>query len=83
MTVVRRRGRRAGCGAEFDEVGLVFLVARCDESVNLLQIRESVSKKKRRTGEWRMSLTSPFNLTFSSSVYGAYHLASLVLPCRF
>ncbi len=30
-----------------------------------------------------MSLTSPFNLTFSSSVYGAYHLASRVLPCRF
>ena len=44
-----------------------------------------VVKEKRRKGNGRNAhvLTSPFNLTFSSSVYGAYHLASRVFPCRF
>lgn len=81
------RTGRGWRGAEFDKVGLVFLVAWCDQAVDLEQRRkEGNSSGRMYVLDYdlvRCLHTSVFNFTFSSSVYGAYHLARRVLPCRF
>lgn len=68
--------------AELDEVGLVLLVSGRYEAVNL---ERTVSEREEHAphggGGWLV--TSPLSLIFSSSLYGAYHLASRVLPLRF
>lgn len=75
--------------AELDEVGLVFLVARRYEAVNLMGSKGSVGRVLSRRGSgkgagvvWDDSRrrTSPLSLIFSSSLYGTYHLARRVLP---
>ena len=74
-------------GAEFDEVGLVFLVPGGDEAVDLLVGGGGWSEYlgcsrlmwECQAGE-ADARTSPLTLTFSSSVYGAYHFARRVLP---
>ncbi len=46
MIVMRRRGRGARCGPELDEVGLVFLVARRDEPVDLCGSESQCASRK-------------------------------------
>jgi hypothetical protein len=53
--------------AELDEVGLVFLVARGDEAVDLLK-RESENVGVVWEGGWKWRFTSPLSLIFSSSL---------------
>lgn len=65
---VRGRGGRTGRGSELDEVGLVFLVARRNESVDLVETRECQYACDNTFSVMSRFLTSPFNLTFSSSV---------------
>lgn len=70
--------------AELDKVGLVFLVAGRYEAVDLVRGKRMSEMEKsalpRKGVGW---FTSPLSLIFSSSLYGAYHLASRVLPLRF
>ena len=66
--------------AKLDKVGLVLLVAGRYEAVDLgLKV---VREGRARVSGGRRMLTSPLSLIFSSSLYGAYHLASRVLPLR-
>jgi len=76
-------------GAEFNEVGLVFLVPGGDKAVDLVvghggeYLVLNWCGRTGRAGEERLAggaRTSPLTLTFSSSVYGAYHFARRVLP---
>ena len=53
--------------AELDEVGLVLLVARGDEAVDLLK-RESENVGVVWEGGWKWRFTSPLSLIFSSSL---------------
>lgn len=54
--------------AELDEVGLVLLVARRDEAVDLERGRVSITcGRTERTGELKGSFTSPLSFIFSSS----------------
>lgn len=67
--------------AELDEVGLVFLVARCYEPVDLVVcVSESADDGHTLILFEQRAPTSPLSLIFSSSLYGTYHLASRVLP---
>ena len=71
--------------AEFDEVGLVFLVPGGNEPVDLVGGGGGRGNKYSDGSRLMWSLiggarTSPLTLTFSSSVYGAYHFARRVLP---
>lgn len=72
-------------GAELDEVGLVLLVAGGYEAVDLGGLLEVCSEREgdgERVGwgEDGRERTSPLSFIFSSSLYGAYHFASRVLP---
>lgn len=81
--------------SEFDEVGLVLLIARGNEAMDLTRILSVTESGSEGDG----SATSPFSLTFSSSfarvseqadrrasepltLYGAYHFARRVLPLQ-
>lgn len=72
--------------AKLDEVGLVFLVTRCYEPMDLIVTVRSESVDESSSGKWfrrkqvDAARTSPLSLIFSSSLYGTYHLASRVLP---
>jgi len=69
--------------AELDEVGLVLLVPGRDEAVDLGGEPLAWGRGGEGRGEKKEGkelVTSPLSLIFSSSLYGTYHFASLVLP---
>lgn len=67
---------------ELDKVGLIFLVAGRYEAVDLVGRKRCQRCRRARASNGVGWLTSPLSLIFSSSLYGAYHLASRVLPLR-
>lgn len=66
--------------AELDEVGLVFLVARGYEPMDLVVGGSESADGHTLVLFEQRAPTSPLSLIFSSSLYGTYHLASRVLP---